>query len=241
MSLSNFLAILFYVSVAFFLAGVGYKIFQYQRTPSPLKIPLTPAPTTKWGVVVRLLKEVAFFESLFRSNKWTWLFGWIFHVSLFLVVIRHLRYFLDPVWMPVLWVQPVGVYAGYTLVLSLFALLGRRVLVQRVRYISTPSDYLMLIFLILIGASGLFLNLVVHTDIVAVKIFFRGLLSFSVEALPGDLGLLVHLILASFLLVIFPISKLLHAPGIFFSPSRNMTDNPREARHVSSWASVLDK
>jgi len=43
------------------------------------------------------------------------------------------------------------------------------------------------------------------------------------------------------LMIIFPISKLLHAPGLFFSPTRNQTDDPREARHVSSWAAALEK
>ena len=38
------------------------------------------------------------------------------------------------------------------------------------------------------------------------------------------------------LMLVFPISKLLHAPGIFFSPTRNMVDNPRETRHVTAWA-----
>jgi len=45
-----------------------------------------------------MAREVALFESLFKSNKWIWLFGWLFHVSLLLVVLRHLRYFTDPVW-----------------------------------------------------------------------------------------------------------------------------------------------
>jgi hypothetical protein len=43
------------------------------------------------------------------------------------------------------------------------------------------------------------------------------------------------------LMLIFPFSKLLHAPGIFFSPTRNMRDNPREHRHVASWAKDLPK
>jgi len=43
------------------------------------------------------------------------------------------------------------------------------------------------------------------------------------------------------LMVIFPISKLLHAPGIFFSPTRNQADNPREHRHVAAWAARLDQ
>ena len=46
------------------------------HTPAPLKIPTTPAPTTTGGVVLRMFREVVFFESLFKSNKWIWLFGW---------------------------------------------------------------------------------------------------------------------------------------------------------------------
>jgi hypothetical protein len=37
-------------------------------------------------------------------------------------------------------------------------------------------------------------------------------------------------------MIIFPFSKLLHAPGVFFSPTRNQVDNPREQRHVVDWA-----
>ena len=33
-------------------------------------------------------------------------------------------------------------------------------------------------------------------------------------------------------MVVFPFSKLLHAPGVFFSPSRNQADDSRERRHV---------
>ena len=33
-------------------------------------------------------------------------------------------------------------------------------------------------------------------------------------------------------MIIFPFSKLLHAPGVFFSPTRNQVDNPREQRHL---------
>jgi nitrate reductase gamma subunit len=39
----------------------------------------------------------------------------------------------------------------------------------------------------------------------------------------------------------WPVSKLLHAPGVFFSPSRNQADNPREQRHISAWAADLEK
>jgi nitrate reductase gamma subunit len=64
----------------------------------------------------------------------------------------------------------------------------------------------------------------------------QALMHLSSAPLPADGPLLMHLALVAVLMAIFPISKLLHAPGLFFSPTRNMVDNPREARHVASWA-----
>jgi nitrate reductase gamma subunit len=217
------------------------KILSYAKTPAPLKIPTTPAPTTLGGVRWRMAREVVLFESLFKSSKWTWMFGWAFHVTLLLVVLRHLRYFQEPVWLPVVWVQPFGTYAGFIMVAALGGLWARRWLVDRVRYISTPSDHLMLVLLMVIGLSGLITRFLAHTDIVAVKSFVLGLMRFSWQALPADPVLLMHLALVAVLMVIFPISKLLHAPGLFFSPTRNQADNAREVRHVSAWDAALDK
>jgi nitrate reductase gamma subunit len=234
-------AALFYVATALFVVGLALKIRRYARTPAPLKIPTTPAPTTGTGVALRMLREVAFFESLFKSSKWTWLFGWMFHAALLLVLLRHLRYFQQPVWEPIVWVQPFGLYAGFALVAGLTGLWVRRFLVDRVRYISTPSDHLHLALLIAIGLSGLGMRFVAHTDIVALKAFVLGLMRFDIQPLPADPLLLLHLSLVALLMIVFPISKLLHAPGLFFSPTRYQVDNPREARHVASWAAALDK
>ncbi|MBQ0919610.1 respiratory nitrate reductase subunit gamma [Hydrogenophaga aromaticivorans] len=240
-ALSIFFAALFYLATAIFVVGLALKIRQYAVTPAPLKIALTPAPLTTTGVGFRLTREVVFFESLFRSSKWTWAFGWMFHAALLLVVLRHVRYFQEPVWLPIAMVQPFGTYAGFAMVAGLAGLWARRFLVDRVRYISTPSDHLMLALLIAIGLTGLAMRFVAHTDIVAVKVFMLGLMRLSVQPLPTDPVLLVHLSLVALLMIIFPISKLLHAPGLFFSPTRNMTDNPREARHLATWAAALDK
>ncbi len=112
------------------------RIRQYAGTPAPLKIPTTPAPTTRGGVVLRLAREVVLFESLFKATLWTWLFGWVFHAALALVLLRHLRYFTEPVWGWVAFVQPFGVYAGFAMLAGLAGLWARRFLVDRVRYIS---------------------------------------------------------------------------------------------------------
>jgi nitrate reductase gamma subunit len=239
--LSTIYAVLFYLATAVFVVGLAYRIRLYARTPALLNIPTTPAPTTQKGVVVRMTKEVVLFESLFKANKWTWLFGWVFHMAMLLVVLRHLRYFTEPVWFWVGWIQPFGLYAGFAMVAGLAALWGRRFLVERVKYISAPSDHLMLLLLIGIGVTGLMMKYVAHTDIISLKGYILGLMYLDWQPLPADPVLLVHLSLVLILLFIFPISKLLHAPGVFFSPGRNQVDNTREKRYVSPGAPKQNK
>ena len=234
--LSALYASLFYAATAVLVGGVAWRVIEYVRAPAPLPIPTTPAPMTRAGAAGRVAREVVLFESLYRSNKWIWLFGWMFHVALALVLLRHLRYFTEPVWGWVAFAQPFGMYAGFALVAGLAGLWARRFLVERIRYISTWSDHLMLALLLGIGLSGLAMKFVAHTDIVGLKEFMLGLLAFDWQPLPADPVLLVHLTLVLALMVVFPASKLLHAPGVFFSPSRNQPDDSRERRHLAAWA-----
>lgn len=239
---------LFNVAFAVLVIGLAYKIYQFAKTPAPLKIPTTPAPTTKGGVVLRMFREVVFFESLFKSTKWTWLFGWVFHMSLFAVLFRHLRYFQDPVWGPVEWVSPLFKYLAFGMIIGLIGLWARRLFVDRVKYISSASDHLMLLLLLLIGISGAMTTFVTHTDVVAVKAFFGDMMIYrwiwdaqNLTMLPADPVMLIHLLLVALLMIVFPISKLLHVPGVFFSPTRNQVENARDRRHVSSWARRLER
>jgi len=231
--LTTVFALLYYVAFVVFVGGIAYRIWEYKKTPVPLKIPTTPAPITPAGVAWRMFKEVLFFESLWKSNKWIWIFAQLFHASLWLIIIRHLRYFLQPVPELIALAQPFGKYAGFTFVLGALGLLGRRLLVPRVRYISAPSDYLMLLLFLGIGLSGLSMTFVNKPDIVGVKAFFLGLMTFDWQPFPASLPLVVHLGLVALWMIIFPFSKLLHAPGIFFSPTRNAADNPREKFYPS--------
>lgn len=233
-------AILFYLATAILVFGLAFRIRKYINTPAPLKIPTTPAPTTKGGVAFRMVKELTIFESLFKSNKWIWLFGWLFHMGMLLVLLRHLRYFTDPVWWWVQLIQPFGKYASILMLVGLAGLLARRIVVDRVRYISAPSDYLMLLLIIGIGATGALMTFVTNADIITLKDYLLGLMVFDIRTLPTDPILLVHLFMVILLMAIFPISKLLHAPGVFFSPTRNQVDNPRERRHVAAWAIKLE-
>jgi len=244
-ALSILYVILFYVAMITLVAGITNKMLQYKRVPAPLKIAVTPAPLTRSGVVYRFFTEVVLFNSLFRATKWTWIFGFIFHASLLLAFFRHLRYVISPD--SILWplvnnmvVQSFGHYAGFAMVFGLMGLLARRIFVDRVRYISSPSDYLMLILILGIAGTGLAMVYVERTDIVQLKAFIMGLFLLDWQNLPSDLILLAHLTMVLFLAMIFPISKLLHAPGMFMAPTRYQIDNPREQRHLSPWGAEIE-
>lgn len=244
--MSTVYAVLLLAATLFMLAGLARKARQYRNTPAPLKIPTTPAPKSVGGVVLRLAKEIVFFAALFRASKWTWIFGWMFHFALLLAFVRHLRYVVpaDSFLWPLIsleLVQSAGKYAGIAMVVGLLGLLGRRIFVARVRYISAPSDYLMLFLIMFIAISGLMMSFVTHVDIVAVKAFVMGMFTFNFQELPISGPLLIHLGLVVVLGFVLPISKLLHIPGVFYSPTRNQVDNPREKRHIAPWAQKLDE
>jgi len=238
MSLISIIFTLFcYLSLLIFVIGLSYKIIQYWQTPVPLKIPIAPAPLKVSGVFVRMIREVFLFESLFKSSKWTWFFGWIFHWALVLLFIRHLGYFWPGDTPEYLLKTESFKYASFPLIIGLTGLLGRRIFVDRVRYISAPSDYLMLILLIAIGASGMLMTFALYyPDMGLVYSFAEGLVTLNWSELPSEWIFLAHIFLAFTLIAIFPISKLLHAPGVFFSPTLNQVDNARKRRHISSWA-----
>lgn len=236
MILTAVYAIGFYIASIILIVGVTMKVLRYMRVPSPLVIPTTPAPITRGGVVLRMAGEVTLFQSLFKGNKWTWILGILFHYGMLVALFGHLRFAIDPVWSWIEMVQWIAKYGGLAMAAGLLGLFARRVFVDRVRYISSPSDYLILGLLFMIAFSGIMMRYVSHTDVIAVKEFFRGVMTFNWSPLPADIPIMVHLALVIILMIIFPISKMIHAPGVFFSPTRNMVDNPREVRHVAPWA-----
>ena len=63
-----------------------------------------------------------------------------------------------------------------------------------------------------------------------------GLTHFAPVATAGINALFfTHLTLVCVLLIYFPFSKLMHMPGVFFSPTRNMANNSRRVRHINPW------
>lgn len=226
--------LLFWVATLVLVLGVAYKVWQYWRIPVPLNIPTMPAPLTRFGVVWRMGKEILWFHSLLRADKALWCWAMLFHWSLWLVLWQHTLFFnalLDDVSGYASGLQMLGHYAGITLLIGLLGLLLRRFLLERVRYISAPSDYLILVLLIGIAVTGLLMMFVSPVNAIQVKNFLTSLPTggffYPENQLPPHPLVWLHLLLVMGLMLIFPISKLLHAPAVFFSPTRNQADHTR--------------
>ncbi|HEX2924547.1 MAG TPA: sulfate reduction electron transfer complex DsrMKJOP subunit DsrM [Chloroflexota bacterium] len=264
-----------YAALLLFAGGFSYRVLMWARAPVPYHIPTTcgqgkslpwirasnlEAPHNTAGVVGRMALEVLFFRSLFRNVSFTierqrllywgeqllWLGALVFHWSLLVIVLRHARFFTEPVpgfvnllqgldgffqvGEPVVYLTTVGFLLAGTF------LLYRRWALPQVRYISLPGDYLPLFLILAIGLTGVLMRHFFRTDIVAVKDMAMGLVTLR-PVVPAGVSPLfyAHLFLVSGLFAYFPLSKLMHMGGIFLSPTRNLSNNSRMRRHVNPW------
>ncbi|HSD63541.1 MAG TPA: respiratory nitrate reductase subunit gamma, partial [Ignavibacteriaceae bacterium] len=87
-----------------------------------------------------------------------------------------------------------------------------------------------------IAGTGILMRYFYKVDLIKVKELVIGLFAFQPE-IPEGVGVMffIHLFLVCMLLAYFPFSKLLHMPGIFLSPTRNLANNSRMKRHVNPW------
>jgi len=265
-----------YVAIICFIVGFIYRIVKWAKSPVPFRIPTTSGqqksldfikqnkidnPSSRGWVVVRMFLEVVTFRSLFKNSKaeltkegnlvyqwekWLWLFALLFHYGFFFTLLRHLRFFTDPVpgfvtlWEKidgVFWVDLQALYlTGFMFLGGVCLLLARRIFSSKVRYISLANDYFPLFLLIGIGCSGMLMRYLTRVDVTRIKELAMGWVTFA-PTVPGDISVMfyIHLTLVCVLLIYFPLSKLMHAGGIFMSPTRNMANNNRMERHINPW------
>ncbi len=220
--LASYLIIgLAYFAGLIFILGLLWRLWGYLRVPMPWPEVVTPAPETEGGAVVRVIGDVLLFPNLFKADKLLWAGAWVFHVALLNILFRHLRYFTYPVPTIVLYMEPVALLFGYIFGLAALYLFWRRLALPRTLYISGLPDYFVLVLLGAIAGTGLMVSYWAHVYLVDVKVFMLGLLTLRPVPPPFHPLFLLHFLLVIGLMIYFPFSKLLHAGGIFFSPSRN--------------------
>ena len=267
-----------YLAIAVFLGGFVYRIVHWAKSPVPFSIQTTcgqaksldfikhnklEAPHTTAQVVARMALEVLTFRSLFRnthaemhagpkityeSSKWLWIFALIFHYSFLLIVLRHMRLFLNPVPAWVTWLEfgdglfqisaPNWYMTDIGILVGVGFLFARRFTNAKVRYISLLNDYFPLVLIFTIALTGILMRYFLRSDIdiVNIKQLAVGLVTLQ-PTIGADIGAIfyIHLFLVCVLLAYFPFSKLMHLGGVFMSPTRNMKNNSREVRHINPW------
>ncbi|PKN53505.1 MAG: menaquinol oxidoreductase [Deltaproteobacteria bacterium HGW-Deltaproteobacteria-13] len=264
-----------YLVFVVFLGGFIYRIVKWAKSPVPFRIPTTCGqektlpwiknnpvenPSGFWGVFGRMAQEIFLFRSLFRntevkiidgrpiygSAKWLWFFGLLFHGSLLIIILRHLRFFTEPIipcvnalsavdgfleiGVPALYLSDVALLAGLTF------LFLRRVIIPQVRYISLFTDYFSLLLICGIAVTGLLMRHFFPADLNEIKTLAMSWIIFS-PVVPQNISVVfyIHLCFVFTLMAWFPFSKLMHMGGVFMSPTRNLANNSRMLRHINPW------
>jgi nitrate reductase gamma subunit len=274
-----------YLAILTFVVGFAYRVISWTRSPVPFAIPTTGGqqkslpwvqhsqfdnPVKGWQVVGRMALEILTFRSLFRNTRmkltqggrlayqleiFLWVGALAFHYAFLVVLIRHLRFFTEPVPYFVQLVENIdsffrveiiypllkfgvpGVYlSGFVLLAAVSYLFLRRLFVRQVKYISIASDYFPLFLIFGIAFSGILMRYFTKTDVTAAKELTLGLITFR-PTIPEGISAVffVHVFLVSILIAYFPFSKLMHLGGVFLSPTRNMPTDTRARRHVNPW------
>jgi nitrate reductase gamma subunit len=274
-----------YLAILTFVVGFAYRVISWTRSPVPFAIPTTGGqqkslpwvqhsqfdnPVKGWQVVGRMALEILTFRSLFRNTRmkltqggrlayqleiFLWVGALAFHYAFLVVLIRHLRFFTEPVPYFVQLVENIdsffrveiiypllkfgvpGVYlSGFVLLAAVSYLFLRRLFVRQVKYISIASDYFPLFLIFGIAFSGILMRYFTKTDVTAAKELTLGLITFR-PTIPDGISavFVVHVFLVSILIAYFPFSKLMHLGGVFLSPTRNMPTDTRARRHVNPW------
>jgi nitrate reductase gamma subunit len=135
--------------------------------------------------------DVVFLGRLLRVNAALWAGEWTFHAAFFLVVLRHLRFFLDPVPAWVWWAQTPGLIAGYILPFSLAYILAVRLIAKREKYASAANMFLLGLVLV-ISSLGVLMYACFKPNLVDVKLFVLGILGFKPAALPQSALFVTH-------------------------------------------------
>ncbi len=266
-----------YLAIITFIVGFVMRVMDWARSSVPFRIPTTCGqqkslpwikhskidnPFTSGGVIVRMILEILLFRSLFRNTtceinegptisyvweKWLWLFSLTFHYAFLTTLVRHLRFFLEPVPFCLQILEKIDGFlqvglpgvliSGVVLLAAAVFLLLRRILISQVRYFSLAADFFPLFLIIGIAVSGIMMRYFTKVDIVGVKELTMGLVTFHPHIPEGGIGAIfyVHVFFVSVLLAYFPFSKLMHLGGVFLSPTRNLPTNTRAHMHINPW------
>jgi nitrate reductase gamma subunit len=225
-----------YISITVFLTGMTWRLLIWLNAPVPFQLTLFPAPKTFAGRVMSIGWEIISFESLWRGDRILWLWAWLMHGSLAVIIVGHIvGIYTLTLEFTLIGLSPeassalsagLGITTGTVCFLSLMILFYRRTAIDEVKRLSDPVDYFVLLLLLAIVISGMHMRLTsLNIDLTAIRSYLAGILTLHPIPIPRIWIFVSHFTLVNILLIYFPFSKLFHGAG--FVVNRGMlTEKP---------------
>jgi nitrate reductase gamma subunit len=215
--MSIFLLLCAYAVYALFWGRLMFSVFSWYRIADRLRRGHLPPADLSCSVCAGGALDVLTFRRLLIANGWLWLGSWTFHLSFFLVIMRHLRFAMDPVPKCITFLQFPGLVAGYLLPASVVVIALARI-GGKEKYVSWKNT-LLVAQVFVIAATGLLMRFFFRIDTVAAKEFIFGIFTFTPAAIPDSFLFVVHFSLVILLVPFLP-SHILAAPLVLFEARR---------------------
>jgi [DsrC]-trisulfide reductase subunit M len=180
-----------------------------------------------WGTIKSFVLNLIVQKRMLRKNPNSialWVISWIlFHIALFAILFGHLRGF--HVWYASWFgwlasehflVKTLPYYVGFILLAGVVLLLLRRVALAAPRAISTFSNYIVLLLLLVTIVAGIMMRIIAHTT-GAVDITIPPGYHLYLEDTPSLTWLTIHAFFGQIVFMYIPFSGLIHIVGTFIT------------------------
>ncbi len=190
----------YYLSALAFLGNYVVKALQWIKS-KPLNVAASDRITPKTFTLAAF--DILFFRRLLIVNDVLWIGEWVFHISFGLVVLRHLRYFLDPVPEWIWSIQTIGIIAGYVLPAAFGYIAVMKLCIEKKQYVSSYNFFLLALIFV-ISVTGLLMKNVYHPDIVAIKEFMMGAVTLRFISTSESPLFIFHFVMVLILFIKLP-------------------------------------
>lgn len=189
-----------------------------------------PREVSHAAELVDMLKEILFIKKLFQNQRSLWWLSYALHLGIYFIIAWTVLLVTGAVteftggavtaggslWgMILFYLTPVVGWCGFVLAaFGASSLFIRRLGDSTLKKYTTPQEYLNLLLLFVVTATGM---VVWGADpsMTGARVAMENLLSF--KALNASPLMVIHIILAGIMLVYIPLSKMSHYVGKFFS------------------------
>lgn len=208
--MSFFIAgILPYLTAAFLIGGLIFRILKWAKAPKNLDWELFPYPKSNFERTKELVSEVLTMRLLARFNRKIWLSSTAMHWGIYLVIVW-------AVWLLIGWPgsEFIGALGAFLVMVGSGSLFLKRLSTAEMEKISAPLDLIFLAVLFLTALTAAVGQVFIQPEIT--RNYFLSLLSFSPQV-PQNPYFLISILLLQLFLIYLPFSKMAHFGAKYFT------------------------